>query len=30
MQPPYQQNQYSGYQQPPPNPYGPPTQQPNQ
>ena len=30
MQPPYQQNQYSGYQQPPPNPYGPPPQQPNQ
>ena len=30
MQPPYQPNQYSGYQQPPPNPYGPPPQQPNQ
>ena len=30
MQPPYQQNQYSGYQQPPPNPYGPPPQQSNQ
>ena len=30
MQPPYQPNQYSGYQQPPPNPYGPPPPQPNQ
>ena len=30
MQPPYQQNQYSGYQQPIPNPYGPPPQQSNQ
>ena len=30
MQPPYQPNQYSGYQQPPPNPYGPPPQQSNQ
>ena len=30
MQPPYQPNQYSGYQQPQPNPYGPPPQQSNQ
>ena len=30
MQLKYQPNQYSGYQQPPPNPYGPPPQQPNQ
>ena len=30
MQPPYQPSQYSGYQQPPPNPYGPPPQQSNQ